>query len=197
MRIFNCSPLKTTIFGINNVPPTTMYFGSWGCQNLQSSTAYVSVNSVFLFESLNSPNCPDEVFCSDTPATIQNLINDFNSNGSYQATVVNINGVVPGNTTQYLEIANIIYFYVNPANAAQTIMLYWDPINFIPATYLLTGSPASIQTAINAVDESDNVTVTTGITAHSGGGQGSAVALTTYYNNVTVCATDKDSVKLL
>ncbi len=34
------------------------------------------------------------------------------------------------------------------------------------------------------------------ITAHAGGGQGSAVALTTQYNIVTVCATTGDSVKL-
>lgn len=37
---------------------------------------------------------------------------------------------------------------------------------------------------------------TTGITAHAGGGQGSAVALTTEYNEVTVSATAGDSVKL-
>ncbi len=40
-------------------------------------------------------------------------------------------------------------------------------------------------------------TSTTGITAYAGGGQTNAVALTTYYNNVTVCATANDSVKLL
>lgn len=40
-------------------------------------------------------------------------------------------------------------------------------------------------------------TVTTGITAFAGGGQASAVALTTRFNNVTVCATAGDSVKLL
>lgn len=37
---------------------------------------------------------------------------------------------------------------------------------------------------------------TTGITAHAGGGQGSAVQLTTEYNEVTVVATSGDSVKL-
>jgi hypothetical protein len=39
-------------------------------------------------------------------------------------------------------------------------------------------------------------TVTTGITAHAGGGQGSAVLLTTYYNRVDTVATAGDSVKL-
>ena len=39
-------------------------------------------------------------------------------------------------------------------------------------------------------------TGTTGITAYAGGGQGSATALTAAYNNVTVVATDNDSVKL-
>lgn len=38
--------------------------------------------------------------------------------------------------------------------------------------------------------------VTTGITAHAGGGQGSAVALTTQYNIVSTVATNGDSVKL-
>lgn len=38
--------------------------------------------------------------------------------------------------------------------------------------------------------------LTTGITAFAGGGQASAVALTTDLNNVTVCATAGDSVKL-
>ena len=37
---------------------------------------------------------------------------------------------------------------------------------------------------------------TDAITAHSGGGQASAVALTTPLNRVTVCAADHDSVKL-
>ncbi len=38
--------------------------------------------------------------------------------------------------------------------------------------------------------------LTTGITAFAGGGQASATALTTSVNNVTVCATNLDSVKL-
>src|SRR5687767_11683626 len=38
--------------------------------------------------------------------------------------------------------------------------------------------------------------LTTGITAFAGGGQASATALTTSVNNVTVCATAGDSVKL-
>lgn len=38
--------------------------------------------------------------------------------------------------------------------------------------------------------------VTTGLTAHSGGGQASALALTTSYNNVTVVAAAADSVRL-
>ena len=38
---------------------------------------------------------------------------------------------------------------------------------------------------------------TTGITAHAGGGQGSATALTTVFNNVTTCTSAGDSVKLL
>lgn len=54
----------------------------------------------------------------------------------------------------------------------------------IKAAYL-SNAPASPQT------------VTTGITAHAGGGQTSAVALTTYFNNITTCATAGDSVKLL
>lgn len=40
-------------------------------------------------------------------------------------------------------------------------------------------------------------TLTTGITAFATGGQASATALTTNFNNVTVCATAGDSVKLL
>jgi len=36
----------------------------------------------------------------------------------------------------------------------------------------------------------------TGITAYAGGGQASATALTAKYNNVTVVATNNDSVKL-
>lgn len=43
----------------------------------------------------------------------------------------------------------------------------------------------------------NDYSVTTGITAHAGGGQGSAVALVSEYNNVTVCATAGDSVLLL
>lgn len=42
-----------------------------------------------------------------------------------------------------------------------------------------------------------NLDVATAITAFAGGGQGSAVALIAAYNEVTVCASDFDSVKLL
>lgn len=53
---------------------------------------------------------------------------------------------------------------------------------------------AAFDTLINEVPTTDLVT---GITAHAGGGQSSAVALTAIRNNVTVCATAGDSVKLL
>jgi hypothetical protein len=42
----------------------------------------------------------------------------------------------------------------------------------------------------------DVPTTTASVTAHAGGGQGSATALTANYNLVTVCATNFDSVKL-
>lgn len=40
------------------------------------------------------------------------------------------------------------------------------------------------------------VTVSPAVTAHAGGGQGSAVAITADFTNITVCATEGDSVKL-
>jgi hypothetical protein len=41
-----------------------------------------------------------------------------------------------------------------------------------------------------------SVTLTTGITAYAGGGLENATQLTKEFNNITVCATDLDSVKL-
>jgi len=55
------------------------------------------------------------------------------------------------------------------------------------------GSPAFVKTTTSALNTRGN---TTGITAFATGGQASAVALTTDFNNVTVCATAHDSVKL-
>lgn len=48
----------------------------------------------------------------------------------------------------------------------------------------------------SSISPENTIVITTGITAHAGGGQGSAVALTTEYNNVTTVTTAGDSVKL-
>ena len=46
-------------------------------------------------------------------------------------------------------------------------------------------------------EEEVNLGSVTAITAFAGGGQGSATALTKKWNEVTTCASDNDSVKLL
>ena len=48
-----------------------------------------------------------------------------------------------------------------------------------------------------ATEEEVNLGTTTAITAFAGGGQGSATALTKKWNEITICASDNDSVKLL
>lgn len=83
-----------------------------------------------------------------------------------------------------------------------------DTIDGGSANASITMAPGTTRlfTAISTVDwESTQAivingtvfTVTTGITAFATGGQASAVALTTYYNNITTSATAGDSVKLL
>lgn len=55
------------------------------------------------------------------------------------------------------------------------------------------GSPTFVKTITSALNTGGN---TTGVTAFATGGQAGAIALTTDFNNVTVCATAHDSVKL-
>lgn len=66
----------------------------------------------------------------------------------------------------------------------------------ISATTSVTGTTAVISSGTLSYATLLTEGLTTGITAFAGGGQGSATALTTTLNNVTVCATAGDSVKL-
>ncbi len=79
--------------------------------------------------------------------------------------------------------------------------IYWKWNESATQTIIFsTDSKATIAsrivTAQAYVPTGNTYTNTTGITAHAGGGQGSATAITTEYNNVTVCATAGDSVVL-
>ena len=62
--------------------------------------------------------------------------------------------------------------------------------------YNVSETRASIISAILALANSGDGTVTTGITAHAGGGQALATQLAYGYSEITVCATTGDSVKL-
>lgn len=55
-------------------------------------------------------------------------------------------------------------------------------------------TPDDVRTVLKALNDK---TTETGITAHAGGGQGSATALTEMYSQIDTCASDGDSVKLL
>ncbi len=52
-------------------------------------------------------------------------------------------------------------------------------------------------TVYQVFDAPNRQSLDAAVTAHAGGGQGSATALTKYYSNITTCATAGDSVKLL
>jgi len=70
-------------------------------------------------------------------------------------------------------------------------------------TYFETGDKPTeaqfinlIDSLLNILDDGELVSATNSITAYAGGGQGSATLLSTEVNNVSVVASDNDSVKL-
>lgn len=81
--------------------------------------------------------------------------------------------------------SEIVY---NATGATNKIIYTQEPVAILETLI------AAVTTA--PVEQANTYTSTTGITAHSGGGQASAVALTTEFNNVTTVAASADSVKL-
>ena len=190
MRIISVTPTYSSQF---TAPlPATLYVNANVVANL---TLFNTSHAQFNLDRIDAPPTYDLLQVTDTVDTVQAAIADFGSGVSYAGTIVTINGQVPTDTAVSLKSSNIIYMWAAPSSNSN--VMYWDETLQLIISYVLSGTPSSIQTAINAADENDLVTVTTGITAHAGGGQTDGVALTTYYNNVTVCATANDSVKLL
>lgn len=72
-----------------------------------------------------------------------------------------------------------------------------DSVGLFPVRFNATSGGFERFDGTNWVSADDSVgSITTGLTAHSGGGQGSAVALSKGYNEVTTSAVAGDSVKL-
>ena len=214
-RTIICSPVSQN--GITVGLLSNIYLMSKSVNNLQIySSATVLPTALSQFEYIRPDNgVPIAFFVTDDTATLDTNTQDTDSIAQYNASVVIIDGTAQA-VTLSLVTSNIVWFYVDPSNAAQTIMLYYNLTLNKTQQLTLTGTPASIATSINNINSQTGGAVLggnnaftgtnsfalpnaysnqTGITAHAGGGLQTTGAslITKEMTNFTVVASSGDS----
>ena len=199
MRLFSCSPTYASQFQGYGMPPATLYMNS---KNVAAVLLFNGSHAQFNYDRIDAPQQFDFLQVTDTVATINSAIADFDTGVSFPATIVTLNGAIPSNTAVSLKSQNIIYMWAAPSSNSN--VLYWDENLQLIQTYVLSGTPSSLATAINAIAGGDSLgypnvyTNTEGIVAHAGGGQQTTGAslLTTEINVIGTVATALDSVTI-
>lgn len=108
--------------------------------------------------------------------------------------VISINGNALSAPTNYPIVVNNMS---NMAPSGSGTAIQYRKLQAAPATYIVSQSPTDIVALAASETPSEIIdSITASITAFAGGGQGSAVQLTSTVNNITTVATAGDSVKL-
>lgn len=131
------------------------------------------------------------VVVSETPAAVAT------ASGTHIAvTATSINGQSQSSITIYINANLITLVALDTISGTGSNIRYFNPQAVSEDIYIVTETPAAVQTAVAAILASGGSAPVTGLTAFAGGGQGSATQLSYGYNEVTVVATAGDSVKL-